>query len=308
MAATAAAEARRRALLFVVLAAASWGTGTVLSKAAVAEMPPITLLGVQLVVSVIVLRVLMRRGPRPSSAVDARMALLGALNPGLAYGLSLMGLTMISASASVLIWAMEPILILLVAGIFLGERPGAAIVALSAAAIGGLAVAVGLAGDRLAVTGVVLSVAGVLCCVAYSVATRRWIAGSPSTLRVVAAQDVVALVVVGLATVAAAAAGWSPIPATVSVGGVVSAVASGLLYYGAAYLLYIDALRVLPVSIAAVSFYLVPVFGIVAATLAGERLTAIAWLGAITTIAAVLAVGAIDVRRSTTEEALLASR
>ena len=36
------ASARPRAFAFLVLAAASWGTGTVLSKGAVAEVPPLT--------------------------------------------------------------------------------------------------------------------------------------------------------------------------------------------------------------------------------------------------------------------------
>ena len=80
--------------------------------------------------------------------------------------------------------------------------------------------------------------------------------------------------------------------------GLVSIVASGVLYYGAAYLLYLNALRVLPVSIAAISFYLVPVFGIAAAMAAGETLTGTEWLGATVTIAAVLAAGVVDVRRA----------
>ena len=83
-----------------------------------------------------------------------------------------------------------------------------------------------------------------------------------------------------------------------TVPGLVSVVASGLLYYAAAYLLYLNALRVLPVSIAAISFYLVPVFGVAAATAAGESLSASQWLGALLTIAAVLAVGVVDLRRS----------
>ena len=289
---------RVRALLFVVLAAACWGTGTVLSKAAVSEFPPLTLLGGQLLVSAGILGLAVRWTGESTRNVDRRLVALGALNPGLAYALSLIGLTMIPASASVLIWAMEPILILLVAGLVLGERPGGPIVGLSIAALVGLSVAVGGQAGGAAVPGLVLSVAGVACCVGYSVATRRWIATSSSTLAVVALQDVVALAIVAAVLVAGTLAGFSTVPAALTPAGIASAVASGILYYGAAYLLYLDALRVLPVSIAAISFYLVPVFGIAAASLAGETLTTLQWIGTTATIAAVLAAGFVDVRRS----------
>jgi probable blue pigment (indigoidine) exporter len=291
-------SARVRAFSFVVLAAASWGIGTVLSKRAVAELPPLTLLAAQLFVSVAILSIALRWTRQPIRGTDRRLALLGALNPGLAYALSLAGLTVISASASVLIWAMEPILILLLAGVVLGERPGLAIAVLSLLAFAGLVVALGNQAGGAAILGVVVSLAGVLCCVVYSVASRRWIEASPSTLGVVTSQQAVALGVVLLALSVAAAAGWSIAPTSLTIPGLASVVASGLLYYGAAYLLYLNALRVLPVSIAAISFYLVPVFGIAAATAAGETLTGTQWLGATITVAAVLGAGVVDVRRT----------
>jgi probable blue pigment (indigoidine) exporter len=292
------ASARRRALVYVVLAAACWGTGTVLSKAAVAELPPLTLLGAQLLVSIGVLSIALWVTGQSIHRTDGRLVLLGALNPGLAYALSLIGLTMITASTSVLIWAMEPLLILLLAGLILAERPGPVIVALSAAAFAGLVAAVVTQLGTPALVGIALSLGGVICCVIYSVATRRWIAATPSTLAVVALQDVVAVVVVVLAVLAAAIGGSSPLPPALTLKGLSSAVASGVLYYGAAYLLYLTALRELPVSVAAMSFYLVPVFGIAAASVAGESLSSTQWIGATATIIAVVSAGFVDARRS----------
>ena len=138
-----ASAQRVRAFSFVVLAAASWGIGTVLSKRAVAELPPLTLLAAQLLVSVAILSIALRWTHQPIRGTDRRLALLGALYPGLAYALSLIGLTMISASASVLIWAIEPILILLLAAHRSRRAPGPAIAALSFLAFAGLIVAVG---------------------------------------------------------------------------------------------------------------------------------------------------------------------
>ena len=45
---------------------------------------------------------------------------LGVLNPGVSYALGLAGLARITASASALLWATEPILILLIATPVLG--------------------------------------------------------------------------------------------------------------------------------------------------------------------------------------------
>jgi drug/metabolite transporter (DMT)-like permease len=54
------------------------------------------------------------------------------LNPGIAYALSLNGLVSITASLAVLLWALEPILILILASVFLGERITRTFIALTA--------------------------------------------------------------------------------------------------------------------------------------------------------------------------------
>ena len=115
----------RRDLLALVLAAACWGLGTVLSKAALDEVPPLTLLPIQLASSLVILGLLMRRYHVPlRGSGPALLGRLGLLNPGLAYALSLVGLLTITASLSVLLWALEPLLILFLAAVFLGERFG----------------------------------------------------------------------------------------------------------------------------------------------------------------------------------------
>lgn len=290
---------RWRALSFLVLAAASWGTGTVLSKAAVAELPPLTLLGAQLLVSVLVLALLVIRDRPSLRRVDRRLLALGALNPGLAYALSLIGLTTISASLSVLIWAIEPILILLLAGAVLGERPGWLVAALSGLALAGLAAV--LAGPSASVGGgVAATIAGVACCALYSVGSRRWIAEAPSTLGIVFGQQVIAAMVVLAAIGVATAAGQPWLPTPPSPPALAAVVSSGVLYYGAAYLFYLTALRELRASVAAISFYLVPLFGVAVAAAAGETLTLVQWLGGAATIVAVVWVGVLEIRRSAT--------
>lgn len=279
----------RRPAIALVLAAACWGAGTVLSKQAVAELPPLTLLPLQLAVSVVLLLgITLRRAERlPGGPQGRRLAMLGMLNPGLAYALSLLGLAQITASLSVLVWALEPVLILLLAWLVLREQLGASLVVLSAVALGGLALVLYEPTASGALAGVVLTMAGIGCCAVYTVATRRWLPGMDSTLGVVVAQQAWALMFAVVLLVLATAAGMPVLPTTVSVGGLASTIASGVLYYGLAYWLYLSGLRFVPASIAAASFYLIPVFGVAFASLAGERLEPVQWAGALIVVAAV---------------------
>ena len=68
-----------------------------------------------------------------------------------------------------------------------------------------------------------------------------------------------------------------------------SAITSGVLYYAAAYWLYLGALRRVPASRAAVSFYLIPVFGVAGGLLLlGEQFEIRQWVGAAIVLIAVL--------------------
>lgn len=273
----------------LVLAAACWGTGTVVSKQAVAELPPLTLLPLQLAVSVGVLLVITRlRGDRIPESREARLlGRLGLLNPGLAYALSLVGLTQITASLSVLLWAGEPILILLLAAIVLGDRLGPAIVVPSLAAVAGLLLVLFDPAASGSALGVGLTIAGVLACAIYTVATRRWLLGTDSTFAVVLAQQTHALGLAIVVVVGLAVTGQAIIPERVSAAGLASAAGSGLLYYALAYSFYLSALREVRASIAAASFYLIPVFGLAGGWLVGERLEPMQWIGAVVVIASV---------------------
>ena len=72
--------------------------------------------------------------------------------------------------------------------------------------------------------------------------------------------------------------------------GLASAIGSGVLYYAGAYWFYLGALRHVPASFAALSFYLIPIVGVAAAVLLGERLEPQQWLGAVVVLGAILAI------------------
>jgi len=282
----------RADLIKLILAATCWGLGTVISKRALEEIPPLTLLPIQLTVSLGVLLVLMRRrGLSLRSDGPALLGRLGILNPGLAYALSLIGLVTISASLSVLIGALEPIIILMLAAIFLGERITPALAILSGVALAGMVMVVNDPSSAGQAIGVAFALAGIACCAMYTILTRRFLPEAQETGQVVFAQQAHALAFAAILVAVVGVVGGTVAPASLTPAGVGSAVASGALYYAGAYWFYVGALRNVPAALSAVSFYLIPIVGISAgAIFLGERLEPIQWVGVALVLGAVVAI------------------
>ena len=110
--------------VLLVVACALWGGATVMNKALLVAIPPVSLLVIQLVPSAVVLWVaVLLSGLRlPKASLLVPLVMLGLLNPGISYTLSLMGLARISASVSTLLWAVEPLMVLAIAAVVLRER------------------------------------------------------------------------------------------------------------------------------------------------------------------------------------------
>jgi drug/metabolite transporter (DMT)-like permease len=126
-----------RSVFVLILAAACWGIGAVITKSVLASIPPITLLLIQLAFSVSLLwtvvlvkrrrllgkKTLPSKNTLPSKKRLLGIGLLGVMNPGISYTFSLFGLSMTTASMSTLLWATEPILIIGLAWVILREKP-----------------------------------------------------------------------------------------------------------------------------------------------------------------------------------------
>jgi drug/metabolite transporter (DMT)-like permease len=277
-------------------AAACWGVGTVITKQVLTDVRPLTLLPVQLLASCAFLAVvaLATRSRVTWSPAMRRLAALGVLNPGLAYALSLIGLTLISASLSVLLWATEPLLILLLAVAVLRERVPQRVVAAMLLALAGVVLVVYSPGSSGSPTGVALTLAAVAACAVYTVLARRWLLDDAS-LTVALTQQAAALgFAVLLATAVQVLSGEARNLSALSAPDWAAAAASGVLYYGLAYWLYLTGLRQVSASVAGSFITLVPVFGVAAGYLVGERLTARQWVGA---VVVVLAMAVIASRR-----------
>jgi probable blue pigment (indigoidine) exporter len=117
---------------------------------------------------------------------------------------------------------------------------------------------------------------------------RRLLVTADSTAQVVVAQQAHALVFAFVLVGALWLVGGAVLPQTVSVAGWVSAIGSGVLYYGLAYWLYLFGLRQVPASVAALSFYLIPVFGVVGGiAFLGERFEPTQWIGVVVVLVAI---------------------
>ena len=280
-----------RHALLLVAATACWGCGTVLSKQVLDRgVAPLTLLAIELAASSLLLwlgTLLLGSSPTWSGNLG-RLAALGILNPGFAYALGLLGLVTIDASMSVLLWATEPILIMLLAALLLRERVAAAtIIAVAVASIGVLLVLYrpGASGDAI---GIALTIGAVTACAFYTVLTRRLLLDD-SSLAVVLVQQLAALgfalVIAGIAVAFGSADLGLPADSATWF----LAAASGTVYYGFAFWFLVAGLRGVAASTAGSFFPLIPVFGLAAGYLVGDRLVERQWLGATLVIVATAA-------------------
>ena len=150
----------------------------------------------------------------------------------------------------------------------------------------------GAGGDTL---GVALSVATVGCCALYTVLARRLLVDDAS-LTVAAVQQAAALVF-ALALLAGSqlispGAGLTSVPTTTWLW----AALSGLLYYGAAFWLYLAGLGQVSAAVAGSFLPLVPVFGVATALTIGEQLSGRQWLGAAVVVSAVVVIASWQAR------------
>jgi probable blue pigment (indigoidine) exporter len=288
-----------RHVLLVVAATACWGCGTVLSKQVLDRgVAPLTLLAIELTASCLVLALVTGAlgFPPTRSPALGRLAALGTLNPGLAYALGLLGLLSVTASMSVLLWATEPILILLLARIVLRERIGVLTATAVAIALVGVVLVVHSPGASGAAMGIALSLAAVTACALYSVLTRRLLLDD-SSLTVVLAQQLTALAcaVVVTALVVGTAGVELGLPTEATTWAL--ACVSGTVYYGFAFWSFVSGLRGVPAATAGSLLPLIPVFGLAASHAVGERLGASQWAGAAIVVGATTVVAARHVLR-----------
>lgn len=293
---------KRKSIAVMVLSAGCWGLGTVMSKGALEQFPPLTLLNLQLIASVVFLWSMValncfHKSFRRFEVSQSKplltwktmtFALSGLLEPGLAYTLGHLGLSMTTASNTTLISTAEPVVITGLAVLLLKERVGILLLMLSMTTIAGVFLTIGfdpqLSYDSL--IGDSFIALGTCCAALYVILSRRGVERI-DPLPLAALQQ-------------SAGLGWIMLMwlvleqheniqfASISpmVWGLV--IVSGIMQFSLAFWLYLIALLGIPASLAAQFLTLIPIFGVCGAyVFLGERLTMIQGLGMVLIVSAV---------------------
>ncbi|HWT97039.1 MAG TPA: DMT family transporter [Terriglobales bacterium] len=288
----------------LAVASICWGVAVPLSKKAVTALPPVTLISLQLLVSIIVLwgALLVFRRPAaidhrgPISRSDLYKACFsGVLQPGATFLLVTIGLLLTSASEVVLLDASEPILIIILAALLLKERISLFQLICACAALGGAVLVIlpqidGLALSWHGLIGDLLVMAG-LCVAAFYVIMSRRLISAYDGLHLAAIQQSAAFVFAIAVLVLATLFGLQPLGISVITPEVAGIVAlSGILQFALPFWLYLRALEHMRASITALFLPLIPLSGVIVAyVMLGERLDIGQAVGAALIVLAVLA-------------------
>ena len=274
-------------LILTTLATLCWGGGTVLSKYAIADghegMP---LFLVQLLAALLFVLLCCATRLRGSRR-EAGHGWLGLLEPGLAYGLGIIGLKSASATQAVVIQALEGFMIVAVAFLLFRQRVSRRVLLCGAVAVPGvLLVNSGeLGGNMLQLNpGLVWIALGTLVAALYVVLTERLIHDQQQPFLLVFWQLLAA-------TLAVAAIVWlnGDLP-QLSAHVTPLVCASGIVTYALSFILYLYGMRYIPVSVSAFLLCLTPVFGVaLSVLLLGERLSVGNGAGIVLVIAALVA-------------------
>lgn len=281
------------ALLLITASAGCWGLGTVMSKGVVAAVPPLTALTVQLSASILVLWLLVvlqghvGRLQQYSWLTWLQLGVPGVFEPGLSYGFGLIGLSLSSASQAALIGATEPVFIVGLAWLLLRESVSPRLLVLSALAMMGVMLTVGsdTASGGQMLLGNLWILLGTFCAAFYVILSRRAVVDHDPLVLSALQQTI------GLFCIVLFSWKWGAglqFSSAISTQIWLLAALSGVVQYALAFWLYLSAIRLMPVSIAAQFLSLIPVFGVGGAYLfLGERLTLVQGLGMAITIGAV---------------------
>lgn len=284
-----AARGNHIGIILAVLAALCWGMATVMSKGALSSFPPLALLTIQLAASVVFLwtSLMLRRVTLPGWREGWRLAWLGLLEPWLAYIFGLIGLSTTGASSATLISASESVMIAALAAVLLKERITLRFAALSAVAICGLVLAVGVkdvASDAL--LGDVFILAGTAAAALYVVLSSR-AASRHDPVLVVACQHSLALLLsVPLVVFELTSRDFGG-GAAISPSLWALAIASGVVQNALAFSFYLGAMRFISTSLTGAFLALAPIVALSGAALfLGESVTLMQLAGGALTIGA----------------------
>jgi O-acetylserine/cysteine efflux transporter len=250
----------------LVVAAGLWGAAVSGTKYALGGFDPVTLLSVELLAGTGVLwAALLARGYRRPGSWWLP-ALLGLLEPALAYLGDTFGLSLTSAVHGALISGLESGLVVLLAALLLRETVTRPALLAIAVAVGGLAVLAGAGAGGGTAAGDLLVAGGVLSASLYTIVAKRFDDGSDA-LSLTAWQFAVATLVSLLVTITRWSAGPGAGAGSIAPRFWLAAVLVGAGGFGAGFLLFNTVIGQIDAWRSAVVLNLIPVFGVVSAVI-----------------------------------------
>ena len=237
--------------------------------------------------------------------VDPLRLLVRPAYAGLVLGLgsvgTIMALALISASEASVLFATQPVLMLGLAWALLGERVAVCTIVVALCAVAGVVTIIiggGLEGSTNRAVGFICALVSTACAALY-VVWMRGLSGKVDPLTALIVVQSVACLMSALLWAGAAGQGMMPIGiGTQSL--LWAAAGTGVIYYGAAFGLYLMGLQTVQASIAGIYLNLVPVFTIgLSYILLGERLTALQWMGAFTVLLSIAAISVLGLHDRT---------
>ncbi|PPS45631.1 DMT family transporter [Chroococcidiopsis sp. TS-821] len=263
---------------FIILAAAIYGLTIVLTKGALEQIPPFTLLCIQTASSVLFFWtiVIFQGIPVPLRWTTLKLSLAGLLEPGLSYIFGMFGLALTTASNATFISTTEPAITMALSWLILREQFNIAFVGLGLLACVGVSFIVTPDGSSItlgSIWGDLLVCLSVLFASLYAITAARSVQRIHPVV-LAAIQQSVALMLFIVMFVGALFFGFESFELTPTIwDNLLIAIASGAFGYGLAFLLYLAAVRYLPASRLSLYLTLTPVFGTIGAYfILGERL------------------------------------
>ena len=258
-----------RAYVALLLAALSWGLALTTADAALAEISATDLLLLETAAGTAVVVLACWATGRRVAGAWRPAVVLGSLEPGIAYVFANVGLILTSAAVGSMLFALESVFVVALATVLLRTRPrGVEISALSLGVLGTVLVASAQSGGRSSGMGVGIMVVSTLISAGYVLATKRF-AGGNEPVALVARQGIASLVVTAPFILGASLNGGSRL-GTASIGCILLACLTGVIGFAIPYTLWTTSLPHVRPGFAAVALNLVPLVGVISATLLGQ--------------------------------------
>jgi len=258
-----------RAYVALLLAALSWGLALTTADAALAEISATDLLLLETAAGTVVVVAACWITGRPVGGAWRPAVVLGSLEPGIAYVFANVGLILTSAAVGSMLFALESVFVVALATVLLRTRPrGMEVMALVLGVIGTVLVASAQSGGRSSGMGVGIMVVSTLISAGYVLATKRFADGN-EPVALVARQGIASLVVTAPFILGASLNGGSRL-GTASIGCILLACLTGVIGFSIPYTLWTTSLPHVRPGFAAVALNLVPLVGVISATLLGQ--------------------------------------